>query len=261
MNASERIDQARNLLESINQFANIGLNLAEKLSDGGGREALVRELGQAAVGVLTGSQNVAPNFEPWTNASTEGSRLPSEMDDGAQSDSYSEADLESIAQVDWSAAQPSESSTLEPGEQTGQGSSETVQTLSNVFDSASNLLTVANPALVGAQMLINGVVEISRIAETETTERAKINAWRDTTVARIDATREVIRLYIERSFDERRENFDRLFAVLDRAQDEGSLEQMQLALTGILELVKTSPFKDFASFKDSWENPNTVWEL
>jgi AraC-like DNA-binding protein len=52
----------------------------------------------------------------------------------------------------------------------------------------------------------------------------------------------------KRSFDERRENFARLFDALDHARDR---ESFALALAAIVDLAKSSPLKDVASLADA----------
>jgi hypothetical protein len=248
VNNMDHINRARTLLETINQFATVGLNLAERISDSGGREKLIGELGQAAVDVLMSSGQRPMSLTDRPNVQ-------------AAEDETDAADwTESTAEQTGDEPRESAFNHLQQAVEL-----ERVQTAPNTYGPAFSgvipQIMSAAPALMGAQMLLNAVQVIVETTEIHITERTKIIADRDVAIRQIDATREIISLYIERTFDERRENFDRLFAVLDRAQDDGSLEQMQLALTGILELVKTSPFKDFASFKKNWENPDTVWEL
>jgi hypothetical protein len=248
VNNMDHINQARTLLETINKFATVGLVLAERISDSGGREELIRELGQAAVAVLIPGIQRPMSLADQPNIQA--------AEDETETEDWTESTVEQTGN--------------EPRESTFNHVQKAVEpkpiyavssTYGPMFPGAIPQIMSAAPALMGAQMLLNVVQVIAETTEIQITERTKIIADRDVAIRQIDATREIISLYIERTFDERRENFDRLFAVLDRAQDDGSLEQMQLALTGILELVKTSPFKDFASFKKNWENPDTIWEL
>ena len=115
--------------------------------------------------------------------------------------------------------------------------------------------------VAGAKMLTDALRDMNEVAEIETTKRTEIMAERDETIARIDATRRAMELYLNRTFDERRDNFSKLFDVLDRAQSNNDPTGMQMALSSILELVKTSPFKDFDSFKKSFDDPDHVWEF
>ena len=84
------------------------------------------------------------------------------------------------------------------------------------------------------------------------------------TAAQIEAQRDCIIQYLERSFDERSENFRRLFAVVDQAIAAGSNEQLALALHSITELAKSSPFKELAnlaSVEAALEDPNYEWQF
>lgn len=68
--------------------------------------------------------------------------------------------------------------------------------------------------------------------------------------------------YLNRSFDERSENFRFLFSVVDQAITAGNNEQLALALHSITEIAKSSPFKDLAnlaSVRAALDDPNHEW--
>ena len=132
-----------------------------------------------------------------------------------------------------------------------------------VISTVSGVAVVSGPnlLLVGGQTLVTAIAETEQFIAAEHTKQGKITAWRDTTIAQIDATKSIITLYLERTFDERRENFEHLFAALDKAQASGSLDQMQMTLAGILDLVKSSPFKGLEDFKLKLEDPSFTFEL
>ena len=68
--------------------------------------------------------------------------------------------------------------------------------------------------------------------------------------------------YLDRSFDERAENFRSLFCVVDRALTAGNNEQLALALNSITEIAKSSPFKDLAnlaSVRAALDDPDHEW--
>ena len=68
--------------------------------------------------------------------------------------------------------------------------------------------------------------------------------------------------YLDRSFDERAENFRALFAVVDNAIASGNNEQLALTLSSITEIAKSSPFKDLAnlaSVRAALDNPDHEW--
>lgn len=226
----KRITLARGLLENVTQLAGVGAGLLQRIEDSEGRQALVRDLGQGVLNTL-----LSP-AQPMAGLLAESTALGQAEEP--------EGFLESATMA--GQANP-----------VGPSAFEEVAGLAIGLHSALG----AQTPLIGAQMVAQAVLDHARIAEEEATKRAEIAAARDVTVERIDATRKVISQYLQRTFDERRGNFDRLFDVLDRAQAGDDLEGMQLALTGILELVKSSPFKDISSFKKSFHDPDQVWEL
>ncbi|AFY85720.1 hypothetical protein [Chroococcidiopsis thermalis] len=78
----------------------------------------------------------------------------------------------------------------------------------------------------------------------------------------INAQREILIGYLNRSFDERAENFRALFNVVDRAIITGNNEELEVALHSITEIAKSSPFKELAnlaSVKAALDDPNHKW--
>ncbi len=112
--------------------------------------------------------------------------------------------------------------------------------------------------------MVEACTEYGKTAEVERTKRQEITAWEKTTIAEIRAKRDLIMAYLDRSFDERAENFRCLFEVVDRAIITGDNQQLALTLNSITELAKSSPFKDLASLsyvRKALKDPNHVWEF
>lgn len=112
------------------------------------------------------------------------------------------------------------------------------------------------------KQIVSAYTEYKTIAQQEQTKRRGIDAWEKTTVAQINAQREILMEYLDRSFDERAENFRAYFAVVDQAITSGNNDQLALALHSITEIAKSSPFKDLAnlaSFQSKLDDPNHVW--
>ncbi len=110
--------------------------------------------------------------------------------------------------------------------------------------------------------IISAYTEYKTIAQQEQTKRRGIEAWEKVTVANINAQREFLMAYLDRSFDERAENFRALFSVVDQALASGNNDQLALTLNSITEVAKSSPFKDLgnlASFQAALDDPNHVW--
>lgn len=120
---------------------------------------------------------------------------------------------------------------------------------------------ITNPAEC-LQQIVSAYTEYKIIAEQEQTKRREIDAWEKTTIAQIKSQRDFLITYLERSFDERAENFRTLFTVVDDAISSGNNAQLAFALNSITEIAKASPFKDLAnlaSVRAALENPDHEW--
>ena len=111
---------------------------------------------------------------------------------------------------------------------------------------ALRLNEVVNPAEC-LQQMVSAYTEYMKGAQQEQTKRREIDAWEQTTIAKISAQRNLLMEYLDRSFDERAESFRSLFCIVDRALTAGNNEQLALALNSITEIAKSSPFKDLAN--------------
>jgi ribonucleotide reductase alpha subunit len=106
--------------------------------------------------------------------------------------------------------------------------------------------------------------EYKIIAEQEQTKRREIEAWEKETITKINAQRELLMAYLDRSFDERAENFRALFAVVDNAIASGNNEQLALTLNSITEIAKSCPFKELANLatvRAALDDPNHEWKF
>jgi hypothetical protein len=118
-----------------------------------------------------------------------------------------------------------------------------------------------NPA-ESLQQIISAYAEYKIIAEQEQTKRREIDVWEKETIAKITTQRDLLMAYLERSFDERAENFRALFAVVDSAIASGNNQQLALTLNSITGIAKSSPFKDLAnlaSVRTALDDPNHEW--
>lgn len=116
--------------------------------------------------------------------------------------------------------------------------------------------------LVPLQQIVSAYTEYKKTAEQEQTKRREIEAWEKETIARINAQRDILVEYLDRSFDERAENFRVLFNVVDRAMATGNNEQLAVALHSITEIAKSSPFKELTnlnSVRAELDEPNHEW--
>ncbi|MEH2398593.1 hypothetical protein [Nostoc sp.] len=112
------------------------------------------------------------------------------------------------------------------------------------------------------QQMVSAYSEYKIIAEQEQTNRREIEAWEKETITKINAQRELLMAYLDRSFDERAENFRALFAVVDNAIASGNNDQLALTLNSITEIAKSSPFKELAnlaSVRAALDDPDHEW--
>lgn len=118
-------------------------------------------------------------------------------------------------------------------------------------------------AMALATNVIDRVGEWVQLVQTQTTKRADIEAWERTTVEDIRAKREVLINYLNRSFDERAENFRRLFDSLDTAIADRS-EKVSEVLGAITALAMKGPFadlKDVDTATRALKDPDHEWEI
>jgi hypothetical protein len=114
------------------------------------------------------------------------------------------------------------------------------------------------------QQIVSAYTEYKIIAQREKTNRREIDAWEKTRIAQIKAQRDLLIQYLDRSFDERAKNFSVLFAVVDRALASGNNEQLAITLNSIVEIAKSSPFKELAnlsSVRAALHDPDHEWEF
>lgn len=129
--------------------------------------------------------------------------------------------------------------------------------------------TAAGPAgALGALDALEKVVTAYRdykiVAEQEATKREDIRARRDVELARIQAHRDLLMGYLDRSFDERRENFAQLFRMADNALARGAPAELGQVLQSITQLAAASPFRalaDVASTRAALMDASKEWDV
>lgn len=102
--------------------------------------------------------------------------------------------------------------------------------------------------------VFNKVVESANqwitVVAQEQTKRQEIATWERTQLEIIAVQKEFLLTALDKTFDERRENFRRLFDDLDTAlvsQADDAAARVADILGAITDLAKTSPFKDLKS--------------
>ena len=114
------------------------------------------------------------------------------------------------------------------------------------------LLPKPGPAMVvdTFNLVMASANEWVQVVAQEKTKREEIRVWEQSQIEIIHVQRDFLLTALDRTFDERRENFRRLFNNLDSAltsEREDSGAQVSELLTAITELAQTSPFKDLKS--------------
>ena len=111
-------------------------------------------------------------------------------------------------------------------------------------------------ALDGLKMFADIVKENHKVTEEETTKRHNITSMKEFEIEKIQAQKEVLKDYFEKTFAERRINFDKMFDALDKGIDSNNLELIQLSLNSIVEIAKDSPLKQVEKLKNDFHNPD-----
>lgn len=112
--------------------------------------------------------------------------------------------------------------------------------------------------------VVEAYTEYKIVAEQEQTKRREIEKWEKETINLIQAQRDIIIKYLERSFDERAETFRILFGIVDQAMRDGNNEQLGVALDSITKIAQSSPFKDLsdlASVRAALNDPEHEWRF
>ncbi len=104
---------------------------------------------------------------------------------------------------------------------------------------------------------------IQYVAEQET-KREEIRAERNVAIARIHAMSDNIKLYLEKTFDERSAIFAKQFECVDAALREGNTEMLAMTLNSINSLAASSPFKNLADInqvQQALSDGDTEWDI
>ncbi|WP_288382087.1 hypothetical protein [uncultured Acinetobacter sp.] len=127
-------------------------------------------------------------------------------------------------------------------------------------------IAAGNPA-EAAQVLkhfIEVAGDVAKFTEQQKTIRKDIEAKRDKDIAHIQAQKEIIMKYLDKSFDERKENFSKIFQVIDHAISNNNMQQLAMGLDSINQLAATSPFKALATLESTSEaikDKNHIWDF
>lgn len=127
-----------------------------------------------------------------------------------------------------------------------------LNTVQSFGKSAKDLLPRPGPAMVvdTFNLVLASANQWVKVINEEKTKRDEIRAWEQTQLEIIHVQRDFLLTALDRTFDERRENFRRLFDNLDSALNssrDDAAAQVSEILEAITDLAQTSPFKDLKS--------------
>lgn len=88
--------------------------------------------------------------------------------------------------------------------------------------------------------------EVAKFAEVQETKRTQIRMDAEVAIKKVEAMRDTLKEYLEKSFDERSAIFAKQFEVVDKALATGDNNMLSMGLTSINELAASSPFKALA---------------
>lgn len=112
--------------------------------------------------------------------------------------------------------------------------------------------------------MVDSVTEFGRVREQERTKREAVTAHADLERQRIQAAASVLSDYFDKTFAERRGNFEALFTRLDAATEAGDASSMAASLDAIVKIAQTSPLADLGDLgqiRKALDDPDHVWDL
>ncbi|WP_219884464.1 hypothetical protein [Merismopedia glauca] len=128
-------------------------------------------------------------------------------------------------------------------------------------ESAESFNDVMPPNLSAFMSRLFDYLELKQLQDRYQSELA---IKKEVLLAAIKAQREVSIHHLDKSFDERKNNFEYLFKIADQAIESNNTEQLAAILSSITEIVKHSPFKQLPNseqFRQALQNPNHKWQL
>ena len=122
----------------------------------------------------------------------------------------------------------------------------------NIGKQLAARLPSPSPAMVADtfNMVIQSANEWISVVALERTKRQEIESWERTQLSIIEVQKDFLLTALDKTFDERRENFRRLFDDLDVAMEsdgDDAAARVAEILGAITDLAKVSPFKDLKS--------------
>ena len=138
------------------------------------------------------------------------------------------------------------------------------QMVARLKGSAADAITSPAGMINAIGVLTSSVIDAYKFSEVQETKRTVIAMQRDIALARIEAQKDIMLDYMEKSFDERKENFKEFFKVVDDALEKDNMQQLAIGLESIITLAQSSPFKDLRTIEETTaalNNPDHEWDF
>ncbi len=139
---------------------------------------------------------------------------------------------------------------------------EFIQSLFGVADS----LDPKDPATVAEAFAVLATMtsEVMKFCDMQKTKREAIMSRTEIAIKQIEMQTQLLSQYLQNSFDERKEAFDKYFQCIDAALANGDVSMLATSLNGMNALAASSPFKDLANIntvQNALMDKDTVWDI
>lgn len=127
----------------------------------------------------------------------------------------------------------------------------------------NSLMNATNPVGLVSN-LISTIGDVQKFCEVEKTKRCEIEKEKTIAVKTIEEQTKIFMTYLEKSFDERKENFQELFTRVDSAIKAENTEMLAYLLDSINKLAAASPFKDLANLnnvQNKLQDKSAEWDF
>ncbi|QKJ67315.1 hypothetical protein HQN60_11740 [Deefgea piscis] len=132
-----------------------------------------------------------------------------------------------------------------------------LKNFTNKIPSVAKAIPIPSTAAMDAfNNLVDAWKDCNNTAEIEKTKRENIKSWRDTNIKAIEENSAILKLYLEKSFQERASTIQGTFERLDQALVEGNSEVVGLMMNSIVAIVKESPLAQARQVIADMNNPN-----
>jgi hypothetical protein len=129
---------------------------------------------------------------------------------------------------------------------------------------SSNYLVTGGSVFNSIESISNSLFDYLNNSSLNKVKGRYIEADERVALAVIDAQKSAVLTYLERSFDERRQNFDEIFRLMDIALQSNDHQSLAILCHNMVEVAKISPFKDLQDLRQvqsKLKDPNHEWEI